>query len=237
MTVGSSSNLRLATWNVNRNRSAQPWWDYLRDDVGVQAALVQEAAPPSEFSRACAFRQFGKPRKDGAGLHFVSFFPMQITEVTSLALGAVLSIYLPDRQLRIINVHATRDEAAGLTRDYLTARRCIDAILGTLDSRATIIAGDFNVSVHLRDGHLAHGEFRKLALAGFRDVLCDDRCLRHEGVCASMHPATRQVSGTNCRIDYVFANAEAHARVEDCHTLEPTVPRLSDHVPIVFEMR
>lgn len=236
-------NLRIATWNVNGGRRGAQWWEFLRDSLHADVAIVQEATGAPGYGTWSRVERTFNVGKHGKAIYIVALNTnIAVENVQSLSGGAAVSFSIKDLGIRFIGVHALRNLSTGHTSDYLAARLCIDGFIKTITDLPTIIAGDFNQSVLLKDGKKAEVELGRLAKLSFRDMACEPTCNRLVGQCSEPHAVTRELSGVTCRIDYVLANTAALSRVRSMRTVVTadencqSLRTLSDHNPIVFDI-
>ena len=124
--------IRFATWNVAGGRKSYKWWEFLRDELHVDLAVLQEAVgAPEDIYRGHATRQFNKGTK-GKAIYVVALNEtIKIRDKSDLSGGAAVSFCVVGMATRFIGVHALRSPDTGHTSDVLAAQLCIDASAGT----------------------------------------------------------------------------------------------------------
>jgi len=113
----------------------------------------------------------------------------------------------------------------------------VDGILKSVTDAPTIIAGDLNLSVHLKDGLMAAAQLDRLAKKQFADLSCEPSCAVGVGRCTKRHTITRSTKAVECRIDYILANPAAAGRMRSTRTIDDTnVRKFSDHNPLITDI-
>lgn len=201
--------MRIVSWNMNRrgvsaavHRAA---WDYLRDELRADLALVQEAVPPSELQPQ-VFRSTGLPRYEW-GTAVVSFrtdlvlqavsrvplaesIPM-VVDADSLpeshaGASAVAAVLVGERHLlTAVSLYGQWEGMPGSTR-YLAGprvHRTLSDLTGIFEQQRrlpVVLAGDFNITTqgHHSSDNEAAAVFARLRAWRMADALVHTRASR-----------------------------------------------------------
>lgn len=192
--------LSIASWNLNhwqrRPEERAAAWEYLRDVVAPDVALVQEAVPPEELT-SVVYCPFPSPYRNW-GTAVVALNPaLQITplrrrEVTPYlepgdledsqpGTSAVAEILCPDggRFVAISVYGAIEKSGNGTGYATTTMHRVLSDLTSILDSyrepRPVVLGGDLNCSTQLEgpDRAAEHALFARLEAFGLTDCFAE----------------------------------------------------------------
>lgn len=230
--------VRIASWNIKGGGSkAALQVDHLRNTLSAEVMLLQEAAAPEED--AIFLERQGRNGKKARGVAIIAVGDIEVRFEKELSRGNGVVVSLPGCDgLVIANVHNLK----GIGDTYASSMmRCIDEILEVVkEGSPVMIAGDYNCSMDLVTSYPDMPRvFARLRDRGFRDAMCNQKCeTTSSGQCISKeHPKTYRRGRGSWRIDHIYANRALMPMVSGALTGEEDAWDLSDHRPIVCDLR
>lgn len=253
--------MKIASWNVNSLRArvdhVTRWLKAEQPDALLMQELKGEIFP-HELFKELGYESAAVTQKTYNGVAILSRAPMEVINTTLQgdeqdSHARFLEVQLDG--LRLVNLYAPNGNPPGSEKfAYKLAwmDRLAIRMRAWLDEGApTLIGGDFNVIPEDIDCHKPASwmrdalfqpepreRYRKMLATGWTDVF------------RALHPAEKEFTywdyfrmafehNRGIRIDHFLASPGVWARVESCEIdREPrTLPKPSDHTPIVLQLR
>ncbi|HVG27831.1 MAG TPA: exodeoxyribonuclease III [Acidobacteriaceae bacterium] len=252
----------IASWNVNSIRArldhVTAWLDSHRPDVLFLQELKGTEFPTEHF-RSLGYSSAAVTQKSYNGVAILSRAPLTIVSTTLLGDEAdsharFLEVTVDD--LRLVNIYLPNGNPIGTgTFDYKLAwmdRLAVQMRLWLDSGIPTLIGGDFNVIPEDIDCHkpaswVRDALFQPEPRSRYRDYLS----LGYVDAFRALHPGQgghftfwdyfRQAFEHNrgIRIDHFLLSPSLAGRLESCEIDKGprTLPKPSDHTPIVLTLR
>jgi exonuclease III len=256
--------MRIVSWNMNRlGRSSeghQNAWHYLRNELGVDVALVQEAVPPDDLTEV-EYRPIGDAPYDWGsavvalrpGLTLGRYTRIPLAESLFRGLGAgelpdshpgacaVADISLDGAYLfTAVSVYAQWEMLPGSSSMYGSPRlhRMLSDLTGVLAPsrrRPLLLAGDFNITS--QGSRLPENEaaavFARLKAWGLASCPLSAEPL--DGCDCPEGDGCRHIRTfrTGTQLDYAFASPSIRLSSRAEHS--SSAWQLSDHCPLVLD--
>ncbi len=243
--------LRVVSWNMGCSPPNSPYrrthqraWHFLLDKLKPDVALVQEAmiddAPPwvreghrrvDGHDKGCDFPRHNLPSRLLLVREELSAKRIPDIHAKGCCLAAA-EIVLPTDVAPLVAVSAhvsTRADEGRQQRDYLEA--LINAVAPLASRRRCVLGGDFNASREYDEKY--YGPFfDELGRRGFHDA---HRAIHGHDVSTFWG---HQAPEGGVQDDHIFVDAPSASRVLKCYVVDnKTVRELSDHGPVVLDMR
>jgi len=217
-------------------------WDYLKQNISPDIALVQEAVPPPDFfdNENVCWREIGGNRKWGSGI-ITKSFPVRDVEKVQLDKryhGALIvgEASLPNRStLTLISLYGLLDTKTYVTDTLHRMLSDLTPLLTEkLGKRTFVMGGDYNADRQY-DKYYPYEPSHKIFFDRLEDFGLED-CLakfQKRPVQTHRHKSDPKFPWQN---DYLHASKKLTTKLISCKVLDnEVVRRLSDHNPVIAE--
>lgn len=256
--------LTVVSWNLNSWQRTRPGakeetWEFLRDELHADVALVQEACPPPFEHTLIGQLDTGPRMRWGAG----------IVDLTGVGLREVTQVRQPDRKGHIQLTWTTPGAGAAATvgsgadqltlvslyglfrggASYATMLHHAADLSGLLDdnqlSSNLLIAGDLNLTTQWTGSDVRYNAVERAVLStftawGLRDLIAESSMVAAPD-CGCLDSACRHVqthwhsrSQRPWQVDHAFASPRVKIDIEVVASARTA--GLSDHAPLVMHV-
>ena len=237
--------IRIATWNM-AYWSHKPFhkesWNYFTNELNCDILLFQESVPDFEtvHSKNTVWNKIGGNRDWGSGVYTSSYSIKEISIDTKF-IGCVTATEIEINKtfsLIVISVYGLMEKIQNVTYAIPNLHRIFSDLTGIIESRSTknrlIIGGDLNASLQIDE--LQTGNSHKVffdRLKEFQLINCFDNYYQDF---VQTHRHRR--SDRPWQNDYFFISKKLEKSLTNCEVIyNETVGKLSDHNPIIIELR
>jgi len=242
--------IKIATWNMH-NRVENLSWDYLRNNLSADIALLQEANTNGQhFEEDKFIWQKIESRQFGSGI-FSTNFPLTKLEFKNAHPGSLIGakVNLPNNKpAYLFSIYAFLDKypysKSQPAYSSTTLHRMLSDLHFILYQAHTkkipvILGGDFNLDVSFDEKHNSKKfgkNEHKLLLERFEDFGLIE-CVKK--LCPKPVRTYRHTTPTPdpLQLDYIFVSNNLENKLVSCEIFEnEQVNHLSDHNPVIITL-